>query len=425
MPSAGLFADLTWRGLVHQTTDPALPDILDAESVTAYHGIDPTADSLHLGSLVGVVALMRLQAAGHRPIALAGGGTGMIGDPSGKSEERQLLSPGVLEANVAGIRGQLERFLDFGGSSGALLVDNSEWLGQTGMLEFLRDVGKFFTVNTMIAKESVRARLSEREQGISYTEFSYMLLQAYDFQELYDRHGCRLQIGGSDQWGNITAGIDLIRRRRGDSAFGLTWPLVLRADGTKFGKSEGGTNVWLDAARTSPYAMYQFLVRTADAMVGTYLRYYTFRSREEIEALDRATAEHPERREAQRALAADVVALVHGDDEAGRAVHASAVLFSEDIRDLDEATLLSVLADAPSTELARSEVEGVTVVDLLVRTGLEASRGAARRTVEQGGAYVNNRKADGPDATVTDFLHGQYAILRKGKARQHVLRVIS
>ena len=425
MPSAGLFADLTWRGLVHQTTDPALPDILDAEPVTAYHGIDPTADSLHLGSLVGVVALMRLQAAGHRPIALAGGGTGMIGDPSGKSEERQLLSAEVLEANVAGIRGQLERFLDFGGSSGALLVDNSEWLGQTGMLQFLRDVGKFFTVNAMIAKESVRARLSEREQGISYTEFSYMLLQAYDFQELFDRHGCRLQIGGSDQWGNITAGIDLIRRRRGGAAFGLTWPLVLRADGTKFGKSEGGANVWLDAARTSPYAMYQFLVRTEDVMVGTYLRYYTFRAREEIEALDRATAEHPERREAQRALAADVVALVHGDDEAARAVHASAVLFSEDIRDLDEATLLSVLADAPSTELARSELDEVTVVDLLVRTGLDPSRGAARRTVEQGGAYVNNRKADGPDAIVTDLLHGQYAILRKGKARQHLIRVVS
>ena len=423
MPSAGLFADLTWRGLVHQTTDPALPALLDAETVTAYHGIDPTADSLHLGSLVGVVAMMRLQAAGHRPIALAGGGTGMIGDPSGKSEERQLLSPDQLEANVAGIRGQLHRFLDFDGSSGALLVDNSEWLGRTGMLEFLRDVGKYFTVNAMVAKESVRARLTEREQGISYTEFSYMLLQAYDFQELFDRHGCRLQIGGSDQWGNITAGIDLIRRRRGATAYGLTWPLVVRADGTKFGKSEGGLNIWLDAARTSPYAMYQFLVRTEDAMVGTYLRYYTFRSRDEIAELDRATADHPERRDAQRALATDVVTLVHGPDEAARAVHASAVLFSEDIRELDEATLVSVLSDVPTTAIGRAELDALSVVDLFVRTGLDSSRGAARRTVEQGGGYVNNRKADGPDVRVTDLLHGRYAILRKGKARQHVVRV--
>ena len=293
-------------------------------------GFDPTADSLHLGNLLGIVTLMRLQRAGHRPIALAGGGTGMVGDPSGKAEERQLLTPDVLAANLAAIRGQLERFLDFGPDQ-ALLLDNGEWLGSLGLLEFLRDVGKHFTVNAMIAKESVRARLSEREQGISYTEFSYMLLQAYDFLHLFESHNCTLQLGGSDQWGNITAGIDLIRRVRGATAYGLTFPLVIRADGTKFGKSEAG-NVWLDPARTSPYAMYQFMVRSEDAMVGTYLRLFTFRDREEIEALDAATASHPERREAQRGLAHDVVALVHGEAEAEAAEHASSLLFSEDVR---------------------------------------------------------------------------------------------
>ena len=427
MPTPGLFADLSWRNLVHQTTDPELPAMLDNDAVTLYHGMDPTADSLHLGSLVGVVALVRFQQAGHRPIALAGGGTGMVGDPSGKSEERQLLSADVLAANVDGIRQQLERFLDFGGATGARLVDNRDWLAPLGMLEFLRDTGKHFTVNAMIAKESVRARLSEREQGISYTEFSYMLLQAFDFAELYARHGCTLQVGGSDQWGNITAGIDLVRRRHSATAYGLTWPLVLRADGTKFGKSEAGANIWLDARRTSPYAMYQFLVRTEDAMVGNYLRYYTFRSQGEIDELDRATAAQPGRREAQRALANDVVALVHGDEEARRAIHASEVLFSEDIKALDEQTLLSVLADVPTTDLGRSEIEGdgLSVADLLARTGLESSRGAARRTLGQGGGYLNNRKVDGPDATLTstDLLHGRYAILRKGKQHQHLLRV--
>ncbi|HEY2428342.1 MAG TPA: tyrosine--tRNA ligase, partial [Acidimicrobiales bacterium] len=245
MPTPGLFAELSWRGLVHQSTDPVLTDLFDRESVVAYVGFDPTADSLTLGNLLGIVTLMRLQRFGHRPIALAGGGTGTIGDPSGKAEERTLLTPAQLAANLAAIHGQLERFLDFG-PGGALLLDNGSWLGSVGLLEFLRDVGKHFTVNTMIAKESVRARLAEREQGISYTEFSYMLLQAYDFLRLFDDHGCRLQLGGSDQWGNITAGIDLIRRLGGASAYGLTWPLVTKADGTKFGKSEGG-NVWLDA----------------------------------------------------------------------------------------------------------------------------------------------------------------------------------
>ncbi|HVM65389.1 MAG TPA: tyrosine--tRNA ligase [Acidimicrobiales bacterium] len=414
-----LFEELTWRGLVHQVTDPVLEGLLDREQLVAYGGFDPTSDSLTVGNLVLITTLMRLQQAGHRVIALAGGGTGMIGDPSGRAEERQLLTPELLEANVSAIRAQLERFLDFG-AGGALLLDNAAWLAPLHLLPFLRDVGKHFTVNTMIAKESVRARLHEREQGISYTEFTYMLLQAYDFLHLHDAHGCRLQLGGSDQWGNITAGIDLIRRVRGASAYGFTFPLVTKADGTKFGKSEAG-NVWLDARRTSPYAMYQFFLRSEDAVVGAYLRYYTFRSREEIEALDVETAEHPERRAAQRALAHDVVALVHGEDEAVQAERASAVLFSEEIRALPEKTLLEVMEDAPSCVVTI----GQSLVDIAVAAGLARSRRDARGVVEQGGLYLNNRRVDDPDATLEpgDLLHGRYAVLRRGKAAQCLLRL--
>jgi tyrosyl-tRNA synthetase len=343
----------------------------------------------------------------------------MIGDPSGKSEERTLLSPDELSANVAAIRAQLARFLDFG-PGGAVLVDNGEWLAPLGLLEFLRDVGKHFTVNAMIAKESVRTRLNEREHGISYTEFSYMLLQSYDFLHLHDAYGCRLQLGGSDQWGNITAGIELIRRVRGATAYGLTFPLVTRADGTKFGKSEAG-NVWLDARRTSPYAMYQFFLRSEDAVVGSYLRYYTFRAREEVEALDAATAEHPERRDAQRALAHDVVALVHGADEARQAEQASAVLFSEQIRDLPERTLLEVLEDVPSSDACTGEA----VVDVAIAAGVVKSRGEARRVIAQGGLYLNNRRVDDAEASLSsaDLLHGRYAVLRRGKVTQCLLRV--
>jgi tyrosyl-tRNA synthetase len=413
-----VFEELTWRGLVHQVTDPGLAGLLAGERVVGYIGFDPTSDSLTLGNLLGIVTLMRLQQAGHRPIALAGGGTGMIGDPSGKAEERQLLTPEVLASNLAAIRAQFERFLDFGPGQ-ALLLDNGEWLGSMGLLEFLRDIGKHFTVNTMVAKESVRSRFSEREQGISYTEFSYMLLQAYDYLHLHDTYGCTLQLGGSDQWGNITAGIELIRRVRGATAFGLTFPLVTRADGTKFGKSEAG-NIWLDARRTSPYAMYQFFLRSEDAVVGTYLRYFTFRTREEIEALDAATREQPERREAQRALAHDVVALVHGEEEARQSEHASAVLFSEDIRDLSEQTLLDVMSDAPS-----SDVEPGPLVDVLVATGLAKSRREARGFLERGGVYLNNRKVADADASLSrvDLLHDRYAILRRGKGSPHLLRV--
>jgi tyrosyl-tRNA synthetase len=421
---SSLLEDLRWRGLVHQMTDAeTLPKLLDQDVLVAYIGFDPTADSLHLGHLLQVCLLRRLQQAGHRPIALVGGGTGMIGDPTGKSDERSLLTPEQLDVNRAGIRAQLERFIDFG-SSAAILEDNAAWLEPARLLEFLREVGKQFTVNEMVRKESVRSRLEAREHGISFTEFSYMLLQAWDFLQLFDRYCCRLQMGGSDQWGNITEGVDLIRRSREVQAFGLTSPLVTKADGAKFGKTEAGA-VWLDARRTSPYELFQYLVRTADADVGAYLRYFTFLDRETIEALDRAVASHPERREAQRTLARQVTALVHGPEEAARAERAAAVLFTEEIVDLDEAALAAGLADAPTTAIGPAELDGrLSVVDALVRTGLASSRGEARRQLQGGGVYVNNRKLleDRP-LTGSDALHGRFVVLRRGRASQHALVV--
>ena len=415
-----LSEELQWRGLVHQVTDEDLLKLLDTESLTAYIGFDPTADSLHVGNLLQLCNLRRVQEGGHRPIALAGGGTGMIGDPGGKSEERNLLSADDLARNLAAIHGQLERFLDFSDGR-ALLVNNGDWLWEVKLLDFLRDIGKHFTVNQMVGKESVKSRFEGREQGISYTEFSYMLLQAFDFLQLFDQHGCRLQLGGSDQWGNITMGVDLIRRLRGESSYGLTSPLVLKADGTKFGKSESGT-VWLDAAKSSPYRFFQFFINSEDAVVGSYLRFFTWLSREEIEALDVETAEHPERRAAQRALAREVTALVHGRDEAERAERAAAALFSEEIAALDEATLLDVFAEAPSVDA--SSASAPTLVGALVAAGLATSNGEARRTIEQGGAYVNNvqTREDRELDPAADTLHGRYVVLRKGKKSFALLR---
>ena len=419
-----LSEDLQFRGLIHQVTDPGLPALLDGGPLTAYAGFDPTAPSLQLGNLVGVLNLVRLQRAGHRPIALAGGGTGMVGDPSGKSEERSLLQGEALRANVAAIRAQLERFLDF--EAGALLVDNGEWLWDVGLLEFLRDVGKHFTVNAMIARESVKARLAGREQGISYTEFSYMLLQAYDYLRLFDQHGCRLQLGGSDQWGNIVSGVELIRRVRGGEAYGLTTPLLVDEQGRKLGKTETGT-VWLDAGRTSPYQLFQYLLNTPDDRVGPYLRALTLLPRERIEELDALTGRHPERREGQRALAREVVILVHGEAEAAAAERAGRALFGEEIAELDEASLLAVFAEAPSTSVPRSALEGdgLSLVEALAECGLTPSRSAARKAVEQGGAYVNNRRATGLDHRLTsaDLLHDRYVVLRRGRRDHHLLRV--
>ncbi len=418
-----LSEDLAFRGLIHQVTDPALLARLDAGGLTLYAGFDPTADSLHVGSLLQLCTLRRFQLAGHRPISLAGGGTGMVGDPGGKLEERAMLTREVLDSYLAGIRPQLGQILDL---SNALLLDNSTWLGSLSTLEFLRVVGKHFTVNQMVAKESVKTRFERPDQGISYTEFSYMLLQAYDFLRLHVDHGCDLQIGGSDQWGNITMGVELVRKVCQDEVWGLTTPLVLKPDGTKYGKTETGT-VWLDPNRTSPFAMYQFFLNAADSMVASYLRYFTFLEHAAIEELDSATAAHPELRTAQRALARSVVALVHGDGEVARCEEASAALFGEEIAQLSEEMLLAVTEDAPTTEVARAEIlHGLSLVDALERAGLAKSKGEARRAIGQGGAYVNNQRQTETARVLgsDDLLHDRYLVLRKGRRDVHVLRAI-
>jgi tyrosyl-tRNA synthetase len=416
-----LSEDLVFRGLIHQVTDPALLPRLDAGGLTVYIGFDPTADSLHVGSLLQLCTLRRFQLAGHRPIALAGGATGLIGDPGGRVDERAMVTREALDAYLDGIRPQLGQFLDL---SDALLLDNSAWLSSITAIEFLRDVGKHFTVNQMVAKDSVRSRFERPDQGISYTEFSYMLLQAYDFLRLHQDHGCDLQVGGSDQWGNITMGIDLIRKVSQDEVWGLTTPLVLKADGTKFGKTETGT-VWLDPARTSPYAMYQFLLNSPDDVVGSYLRFFTFLSHAEIEALDAETADHPERRAAQRDLARSVVGLVHGDDEVKKAEAAADALFTDEIAELTEEMLLAATEDAPTTDLPRAElVDGLALVEVLSHAELVASRSEARRTIEGGGVYVNNQRQSDLERKLgtPDLLHDRYILLRKGKREVHVLR---
>jgi tyrosyl-tRNA synthetase len=420
----GLAADLEFRGLIHQASDPSLLARLDGDALTGYSGFDPTADSLHVGHMLQLCNLSRLQRAGHRPIAVAGGATGLVGDPGGKNEERNLLSTEQVEANLEGVRPQLEQFLDFGGPKGAVLVNNAEWLQPVSLFDFLRDVGKHFTVNQMVQKDSVRSRLEREGAGISYTEFSYMLLQAADFLHLFDTHGCRLQLGGSDQWGNITAGIELIRKTRQETVWGLTTPLVLKADGTKFGKTEAGT-VWLDARRTSPYQLYQFFLRTEDEVVGAYLRFFTFLPHERILELDESTAEHPERREAQRALAHEVVELVHGTKATTRAEEAAAALFRGQVAELDEGALLEVLADVPSTTLERARLDGgVLLVDLLAETGLVPSKSRGRTTVEQGGAYVNDRRETDLERLLGpgDLLYDGYVVLRRGKSDYHFVR---
>jgi tyrosyl-tRNA synthetase len=417
-----LSEDLAFRGLIHQMTDPELPQRLDQPGLTVYAGFDPSADSLHVGSLLQLCTLRRFQEAGHRPISLAGGGTGMIGDPGGKEDERQLLTLETIEGYLEGIRPQLAQFLDM---DKALLLNNADWLGSISTLEFLRDVGKHFTVNQMVGKESVRTRFERPDQGISYTEFSYMLLQAYDFLRLHVDHGCNLQFGGSDQWGNITMGIELIRKVCGDEVWGFTTPLIVKPDGTKYGKTETGT-VWLDARRTSPFAMYQFFVNTPDEQVGDLLRFLTFLDHEEIKHLDEATRTHPQQRAAQKALARAVVGLVHGSDEVAKCEEAAAALFNEDIAGLSEEMLLAVTAEAPTTHVPRADLldGGLTLVDALERTGLVTSRADGRRTIEQGGAYVNNVRQTDVARTLgqNDLLHDRYVVLRKGRRDVHILQ---
>lgn len=420
-----LLDDLRWRGLLHQATE-GLDAHLAAGSVRAYCGFDATGPSLHVGHLLPVLGLVRLQQYGHRPVALVGGGTGLIGDPSGRSAERQLGARETVEANAAAIRTQLERFLEFEGDAAAALINNLDWLGPLGALDLLRDVGKHFSVNVMLAKESVRSRL---ETGISFTEFSYMLLQSYDFVELRRRHGVTLQVGGSDQWGNMTAGTELIRRMDGESAHVLTFPLLLKADGTKFGKTAAGTSVWLDAERTSPYQFFQFWMHAADAEVGRLLRYFTLMDRAEIEELDQATAERPERREAQHALAYDVTGRVHGAEAARVAQQLSGLLFGRgDPHALSPAAVGALSKEMPMAEVTRPEggLGGIDVAELFVTAGLVPSKGAARRLLEQGGLTVSGRRMSTGEREVRegDLLAGRYLLLRKGAREYGLVRVV-
>lgn len=420
MGTASLLDDLDARGLLHDSTDrEAFAARLAKGPITLYYGCDPTADSLHVGNLVGLLVLRRFQDQGHRPIALAGGATGMVGDPSGKSAERNLLDDETLARNVAAIKDQVRRVL--GGDGAWTLVDNADWTRGVGLLEFLRDVGKHVTVNQMMAKESIRARL-DSEQGISYTEFSYMLLQAFDFLVLHETETCELQIGGSDQWGNITAGIDLIRRRRGAHAFGLTWPLITRSDGRKFGKTEEGT-VWLSAGRTSPYRFFQYFLNVPDADAGHFLRLFTFLAVDEIGDLEARSAADPGRREAQRVLAGEVTAIVHGPEAAAAAAEASAILFGGAPQTASAATLESIAGEVPSSTVGRERlVIGADPVDLAAEVGLAASKSDARRALQQGGLYLNNeRLAVGRSVGESDLLHGRFLLLRKGKSSYHLV----
>jgi tyrosyl-tRNA synthetase len=410
--------ELSWRGLIALSTDPGgLRKTLDPGLVTAYCGFDPTAPGLHIGNLVQLLTLRRLQLAGHRPIGLVGGATGLIGDPSGKSAERVLNPREVVAQWVERIRGEVSRFLDFGpGPSGAMLVSNLEWTEQLSALEFLRDVGKHFPVNQMLARESVKARLEAG--GISYTEFSYQILQAYDYLELHRRYGCALQLGGSDQWGNLVSGVDLIRRVTGSTVHALATPLITKPDGTKYGKTEGGA-IWLSPDLMSPYAFYQFWINRSDAEVPVLLRVFTFRSAEEIKALEQQTREKPAARAGQRVLAEDVTTLVHGPQECVKAAAASRALFGQgELADLDERTLDDALAEVPRVTVARTPGEPLpTVADLLAATGIAASRSAARRAVAEGGAYLNNRKvmSEGARPDPADLLQGRFLVLRRGK----------
>jgi tyrosyl-tRNA synthetase len=421
MTDPGLLADLRARGLVHDHTDEdELGTRLAGGPITVYSGFDPTADSLHIGNLVPLLLLRRFQAAGHRPIALAGGATGMIGDPGGRTEERQLLGPERLDANLAGIRAQLERLLDFG-DDGAQLVDNRTWTEPLSVLEFLRDVGKHVTVNAMLAKESVKARV-ESEHGISFTEFSYMLLQAHDYRWLHEQLGCELQVGGSDQWGNFTAGIDLIRRTTGDHVHGLTVPLIMRSDGQKFGKSHEG-NVWLSAEKTSPYRFYQYWIQLPDADVDRFLRQLTLLPLDEIEAIVAEHSQAPERRLGQQRLAAELTTVVHGEAAARAAAEASDVLFAGS-GDPPSPEALTMLVDEVPTTRQGALGEGLDLVTLLAATDLASSKSDARRALDERSVTLNGERIDeARPVSSADLLHGRYLLLRRGKKRHHLVVV--
>jgi tyrosyl-tRNA synthetase len=424
MRSHALLDDLKWRGLLYQNTDE-VADALSSGPISGYIGFDPTAPSLHIGTLLVIMLLVRLQKHGHRPIALVGGGTGLIGDPGGKAAERPLSDIETVNANTAAIRTQLERFLDFSGPNGARMINNAEWLVDLRAVEFMRDVGKHFTVNYMLAKDSVKGRM---ESGISYTEFSYMLLQAYDFLELRRRHNVRLQMGGSDQWGNITAGIELIRRSAGLDAHAITSPLVTTSAGTKFGKTESGA-VWLDATMTSPYKFFQFLVNVDDADAGRYLRYFTVLDQPTIEALDSERAEHPEKRESQRALAREVTRMVHGDQALAAAQEVSALLFdSADPTSLSLAALQALQLEIPVfTVEAKDELTNYDVLEAacIGPDALFKSKGDMRRMIQQGGVYLNGKRASAEREVLSksDFLGGEFVLVRKGARSYGLVKV--
>jgi tyrosyl-tRNA synthetase len=421
-----IYEELQWRELLYDASE-GLQEVLAKEKVSGYIGFDPTAASLHVGSLLQIMQLVRLQQHGHTPIALVGGGTGMIGDPSGKTVERQLLSKEQVAFNVEGIRGQLARFLDFeNGTNPAMLVNNADWLTTISMIDFLRDVGKHFTVNYMLAKESVKRRY-EQGDGISFTEFSYMLMQSYDYLMLYDRHHCTLQMGGSDQWGNIVAGTELIRKQRGAKSYAMVYPLVMSSAGVKFGKSESGT-IWLDANLTSPFHFYQFWINADDRDVVKYLKFFTMLNQAEIAELAVTVDIAPEKREAQRRLAQEVTRMVHGENELRKAMQATQVLFGGEIGDLSARDVLDIFAEVSSSDLPQTSFEGdgMPIVDAVIACDFAPSRGAARRLIESGGIYVNNRRVSSPQATLgsSQLIEGQYLVMRKGAREYHLLRIL-
>ena len=420
---SSIFDTLEARGFIAQCSDEGLRGALARERTTVYVGFDPTADSLHLGHLVPIMALTHFQRAGHRVILVVGGATGMVGDPAGKSEERQLLTPEGVAANVVGVKGQLQRFLTFEGDNPAIIVDNNDWIAPMSFIDWLREVGKFFTINYMLAKDSVQLRLNS-EQGLSYTEFSYMTMQAYDFLHLFDTFGCTLQCGGNDQWGNITAGIELIRKVRQQRAFGITFPLVTTATGEKFGKSAGNA-LWLDPQRTSPWGFYQYLVRQDDRDVIRFLLLYTFLPLERIHELEQAIEQRPDKREAQRALALEVTRLVHGDAIALEIEKAADIIYYSEIHNLSDEILTQAFAGAPSSEVSRGDIEhGVDAITLLAQVGIAKSKSDAARLLRSGGVYVNNVRLTEPRLTTAHLASPSLIVLRTGKKNYHLVRVV-
>ncbi len=426
MHYADFLGELEWRGFLHGAT-PGVKEHLEEGQVTGYIGFDPTAPSLHVGSLLPIMGLVHLQRSGHRPIAIAGGGTGMIGDPSGKSQERNLLSPEEIDVNLEGIRTQLAHFLDFQRRENpALIVNNADWLSSLRMMNFLRDVGKFFSVNEMLARDSVKSRIA-KEQGISFAEFSYCVLQSYDYLALFDRYGCTLQMGGSDQWGNIVSGIDLIRRTRSRDVFGIVYPLITTSTGVKFGKTEVGT-VWLDPARTSPYRFYQFWLNTDDKDVVQYLKFFTLLPQEEVRGLAESLEKEPGKRVAHRKLAFEVTAMLHGESGLAQAIRASEIFFGAEITGVPENELLEIFSDVPSCEYPRSALASgtVPVMDMLVAAGVAGSKGEARRAIEGGGIYLNNVRISSPADSVRQesCLHGKFLVFRKGNKNYTLVRLV-